>query len=54
MDDSLYLKLKGLGGFRNVLAHEYMNLSDAEVFRNLNKMLKMIDNIIDAFENTVK
>jgi uncharacterized protein YutE (UPF0331/DUF86 family) len=54
MDDSLYLQLKGLGGFRNVLAHEYMNLSDAEVFRNLNKMLKMIDNIIDAFENTVK
>jgi uncharacterized protein YutE (UPF0331/DUF86 family) len=54
MDDSLYSKLKGLGGFRNVLAHEYMNLSDAEVFRNLNKMLKMIDNIIDAFENTIK
>ena len=54
MDDSLYLKLKGLGGFRNVLAHEYMNLSDEEVFRNLHKMLKMIDNIIDAFENAVK
>jgi len=54
MDDSLYSKLKGLGGFRNVLAHEYMNLSDEEVFRNFNKMLKMIDNIIDAFENVVK
>lgn len=54
MDDSLYSKLKGLGGFRNVLAHEYMNLSDEEVFRNLHKMLKMIDNIIDAFENAVK
>ena len=54
MDDSLYSKLKGLGGFRNVLAHEYMNLSDKEVFRNFNKMLKMIDNIIDAFENVVK
>ena len=54
IDDSLYLKLKGLGGFRNVLAHEYMNLSDEEVFRNLHKMLKMIDNIIDAFENAVK
>jgi len=54
IDDSLYLKLKGLGGFRNVLAHEYMNLSDKEVFRNFKKMLKMIDHIIDTFESVVK
>lgn len=39
IDDSLYQKLKGLGSFRNILAHEYLNLSDKEVFRNLQKML---------------
>jgi len=50
LNDPLYLKMKGLGGFRNILAHEYMRLSDEEVFRNFGKMLGMIDEIIQSLE----
>ncbi|MEW6067191.1 MAG: DUF86 domain-containing protein [Nitrospirota bacterium] len=53
IDTSLYSKLKGLGGFRNILAHEYLHLSDKEVFRNFKKIVKIIDNIIDAFEDAI-
>lgn len=45
-----YSRLKGLGGLRNVLAHEYLNLSDDEVFRNFKKMTGMIDDVIETFE----
>ena len=51
--DELYSKLKGLGGFRNVLAHEYMSISNEEVYRNLQKMLSIIDQIIEHFEGTI-
>jgi len=50
LNDPLYSKMKGLGGFRNILAHEYMRLSDEEVFRNFRKMLGMIDEIIQSLE----
>ncbi len=53
IDDNLYSKLKGLGSFRNVLAHEYLNLSDEEVFRNLKKMLTVIDDVIYHFDRSV-
>ncbi|WP_366934815.1 MULTISPECIES: HepT-like ribonuclease domain-containing protein [Thermodesulfovibrio] len=29
----------GLGGFRNILAHEYIKISDEETYRNFRKML---------------
>ena len=45
-----YSRLKGLGGLRNVLAHEYLNLSDEEVYRNFNKMAVMIDDVVETFE----
>jgi uncharacterized protein YutE (UPF0331/DUF86 family) len=50
LNDPLYSKMRGLGGFRNILAHEYMRLSDEEVFRNFRKMLEMIDEIIQSLE----
>lgn len=53
IEDTLYTKLKGLGGFRNILAHEYLNLSDDEVFRNFKKMLNIIDDVINSFEGMV-
>ena len=34
----LYGALRGLGGFRNVLAHEYVGLADATVHEHLLKM----------------
>lgn len=50
LNDPLYSRIRGLGGFRNILAHEYMRLSDEEVFRNFRKMLEMIDEIIQSLE----
>lgn len=34
----LYESLRGLGGFRNVLAHEYVGLADATVHEHMVKM----------------
>lgn len=53
IDEAMYSNLKGLGGFRNILAHEYLTLSNDEVFRNFKKMVGIIDGIIDSFENMI-
>ena len=50
LTDSLYSNLKGLGGFRNILAHEYMGISDEEVFRNYKKMREISQNVITALD----
>ena len=34
---ALYQKLKGLGGFRNILVHDYLRIDLGEVQRNLIK-----------------
>ena len=38
ISSDLYGALRGLGGFRNVLAHEYVGLADATVHEHLVKM----------------
>lgn len=38
ISSDLYDALRGLGGFRNVLAHEYVGLADATVHEHLVKM----------------
>jgi len=51
LDKNLYKNLKGLGGFRNILAHEYMNISNEEVFRNFKKFINIIDTVIERLES---
>lgn len=34
ISDKLYRQLKGLGGFRNILVHEYIKVDVAELYRN--------------------
>lgn len=51
LDDDLYGKLKGLGGFRNIIAHEYLN--DEEVYRNCLKVKNMLGQVISAFEKLI-
>ncbi len=51
LEKDLYPKLKGLGGFRNILAHEYLNISHEEVFKNFKKFLSIIDTVIERFES---
>lgn len=54
LEETLYSKLKGLGGFRNILAHEYLYLSDEEVFKNFRKMLEIIGEVIERFEEVIE
>jgi len=49
IDKALYSRLKGLGGFRNVLAHEYLRIDDEEVFRHRTRMSGMLNDLIEAF-----
>lgn len=37
----LYDRMKGLGGFRNILIHSYIDIDDQEVFANFQKALKV-------------
>lgn len=53
LSKDLYLKLKGLGGFRNILAHEYLELSNEEVYRNFKKFAGLIDTIIVELERHI-
>lgn len=50
----IYEKLKGLGGFRNILAHEYLKLNDEEVYRNFKKMRAILPEIIPYLERLVE
>lgn len=50
IETTLYEKLRGLGGFRNVLAHEYITISGDEVYRNYLKVKDMLDDVIETFE----
>jgi uncharacterized protein YutE (UPF0331/DUF86 family) len=53
LDADLYDKLKGLGGFRNMLAHGYLIIADSETYANLLKMATILDEIIAHFERIV-
>lgn len=40
--DSLYKEIKGLGGYRNILIHEYIGLDYEEVHQNFKKLTDAI------------
>ena len=46
IDEKTYRQLQGLGGFRNVLAHEYLSIDDEEVYRNFVKMRGILPELI--------
>jgi len=50
---NLYKKIKGLGKFRNILAHEYLELKDEEVFKNFKKMLQIKSLLFKELENRI-
>ncbi|MDP3296875.1 MAG: DUF86 domain-containing protein [Thermodesulfovibrionia bacterium] len=39
---ALYKELKGLGGYRNILIHEYLGLDYGEVYKNFKKLVDVI------------
>jgi len=50
----IYDKLKGLGKFRNVLAHEYLELDDELVFKGFKKIQSISKDIINFFEEFIQ
>jgi uncharacterized protein YutE (UPF0331/DUF86 family) len=41
ISDELYQKIKGLGGFRNILVHEYLRIDTEELYKNFLKSFDM-------------
>lgn len=50
----LYGGLRGLGGFRNVLAHEYVGLADATVHEHLVKLNRVFSALMRELELLVE
>ncbi len=50
LTEERYRELRGLGGFRNVLAHEYVGLDDATVYRQMGKMNQVLPKLLADFE----
>lgn len=50
IDSSMHTQLKGLGGFRNVLAHGYLKIDSGETHANMAKMILILDGVIRRFE----
>ena len=42
ISDDLYKKIKGLGGYRNILVHEYLGLDYGEVHKHFTKLIGAI------------
>lgn len=49
----LFESLRGMGGFRNILAHEYLGIDNREVYRNLHKMLDILEDVINHMNSTI-
>ena len=45
-DENLYNKFKGLGSFRNILVHQYLEINDEMVYENFKKILSLKEDII--------
>lgn len=50
LSEDRYRELRGLGGFRNILAHEYVGLDSATVFRQMGKMNQVLPKLLRDFE----
>jgi len=51
--ENLYKDLKGLGSFRNILAHEYLELNDEQVYQNMKKMIKISDRVLKELKDQI-
>ncbi len=45
----IYSKIKGIGSFRNILAHEYIKIDPKKVYQNYKKFLETIPEISKEF-----
>ena len=54
LSEERYRQLRGLGGFRNVLVHEYVGLDDATVYRQMGKMNRVLSILLRDLELLVE
>jgi uncharacterized protein YutE (UPF0331/DUF86 family) len=45
ISQEIYTKIKGMGSFRNILAHEYIKIDPKKVYQNYKKFLEIIPEI---------
>jgi uncharacterized protein YutE (UPF0331/DUF86 family) len=45
ISQEIYTKIKGMGSFRNILAHEYIKIDPKKVYQNYKKFLETIPEI---------
>jgi uncharacterized protein YutE (UPF0331/DUF86 family) len=45
ISQEIYSKIKGMGSFRNILAHEYIKIDPKKVYQNYKKFLEIIPEI---------
>ena len=50
LTEERYRGLRGLGGFRNVLVHEYVGLDHATVYRQMAKMNRVLPALLSELE----
>lgn len=51
ISEEVYRKIKGMGSFRNILAHEYIKINPNKVFYNFHLFLKIAPLLIEEFLN---
>ncbi|HOP95687.1 MAG TPA: DUF86 domain-containing protein [Dictyoglomaceae bacterium] len=49
----LYAKMKGMGSFRNVLAHEYIKIDPSKVYENYKKFLEFCPLFIEEISRLI-
>ncbi len=51
ISDNIYEKLRGLDGFRNILAYNYLDIDNEIIYKNYLKMKDTLGDIIDTLEH---
>lgn len=54
ISDELYGELRGLGGFRNILVHAYLEINSELVYSNFKKSLQVLPRFIAEIESWVE
>jgi len=54
LSQEVYLKIKGMGSFRNILAHGYIKIDPKKVYQNYQRFLEILPEILKEFLELIK
>jgi len=54
LSQEVYLKIKGMGSFRNILAHGYIKIDPQKVYQNYQRFLEILPEIMREFLELIK